>query len=123
MNDKWGIIGRNGKELLPIELDSSPDEFRDGFSRVQKNGWFGFINEKGEYLVEPVFDEAEEFVGGIALVKQNEKWGYIKIDGTYLLEPQFDVAGNFIDEFAKIGLKGRFGKLDTKGNIAWDEEE
>ncbi len=46
---------------------------------VCKNNKWGFINDKGEQIIDFVFDGAVSIETGKAFVKQNDKWGIIKI--------------------------------------------
>ena len=39
--------------------------------RVTKNGKYGFVNQRGDTLVKPVYDYAEEFSDGLALIRKN----------------------------------------------------
>lgn len=63
---------------------------------VKLNGKCGFINSKGETIIEPQFDEALNFsANGLAIVRQNGKWGYIDTTGKMVIQPQFDLACDF----------------------------
>ncbi len=42
---KWGIINKKGTEILPCQYDAI-EGFRSGFARVNKDGFFGFINSQ-----------------------------------------------------------------------------
>lgn len=42
---------------------------------------WGYINTKGEYVVEPKFDNANSFSDGIAWIKIDGKIGYINTKG------------------------------------------
>ena len=55
--------------------------FNEGFARVKKDGKHGYINTKGEQIVECKFDDAYDFNEGFARVKKDGKWGYINTKG------------------------------------------
>ena len=38
---------------------------------------YGFINEFGKIVINPVFDSADYFSEGLAAVELNDKWGFI----------------------------------------------
>ena len=63
---------------------------------VKLNGKCGFINSKGETVIEPQFDTASVFsANGLAIVSQNGKYGYIDSTGKFVIEPQYELAGGF----------------------------
>lgn len=72
---------------------------------VSVDGKYGYINEKGAYIINPMFDEARDFDGNeLALVKVNGKYGYINIYGEYIIEPIFYNASSF-EEDGYAGVK------------------
>ena len=56
-------------------------EFNEGFAAVQKDGKWGYINTKGEQIIECKFDDAYYFNEGFARVEKDGKWGYINTKG------------------------------------------
>ena len=56
-------------------------DFKEGFAAVQKGWQCGYINTKGEQIVECKFDDAYDFNEGFARVKKDGKWGYINTKG------------------------------------------
>lgn len=81
------------------------------------NGKAGYVDENGNWVIEPKFDDVWSFQDGIAKIKLKGKLGLIKSDGTYLLEPQFDYAEYFSNGFAKVKLDGTTKYVDTNGRI------
>ena len=63
-----------------LEFDYAGN-FNEGFSAVKKDGKWGYINTKGEQIVECKFDDAYYFNEGFARVKKDGKWGYINTKG------------------------------------------
>lgn len=53
-NGTWGYIDCNGKEVIPAQFDHAY-EFRRGIAAIKKDSLYGFINEFGEIIIEPVF--------------------------------------------------------------------
>ncbi|MDR1890096.1 MAG: WG repeat-containing protein [Zoogloeaceae bacterium] len=84
----------------------------------------GFINERGEVVIEPQFDGFDGFfVGDMAAVKVGEKWGLVDRQGKLRLKPQFDriyessgiwVVGNKTG----TGIDGyQYGIVNTRGVV------
>lgn len=57
----------------------------------ENNKW-GYINESGEYAIEPIFSKANSFGdNGLAIVQdaETELWGVIDRSGNYVIEPKY----------------------------------
>jgi WG containing repeat len=93
---------RRGKLLkLPGKFQRISN-FSEGLARASKNGKkYGFINERGEWVIPPQFDtseehfphrfgSAEDFNDGVALVLVGEKYGVIDRQGKFIISPQSD---------------------------------
>ncbi|MDU2360332.1 MAG: WG repeat-containing protein, partial [Campylobacter concisus] len=89
--------------------------FNEGFALVEKDGKWGYINTKGEQIVECKFDGARDFHEGFADVKKDGKWGYINTKGEQIIERKFDDAYGFNEGFALVEKDGKYGYINTKG--------
>lgn len=83
----------------------------------------GYINQKGEYIIEPKFDVAFPFVGNYAVVAINQQYGYINKQGEFIIDPKFYRANYFQNGLAKIIIKDeksgekREGFIDKDGKF------
>jgi hypothetical protein len=105
------IKGEVIKELIDVEL-AYP--FFDGLAVIRKNDKYGYIDTKGNILINPIFSSAVSFQNGYAVVcefdKKNNKfvWGIIDKNGKYINDIKFDA----LERFSKNGLaKAKEGKL------------
>ena len=89
--------------------------FSEGFAWVRKDGKWGYINTKGEQIVECKFDDVDYFNEGFAAVRKDGKWGYINTKGEQIVECKFDDAYNFNEGFARVIKDGKWGYINTKG--------
>lgn len=93
--------------------------FRNGPLYVRENGLYGYIDQSGNYVIEPQFSEAKAFSNGVAFVKTTAQlWGLIDESGDYLSEPSFYDAGDFSDNgLACVQDKntGAYGYIDRTG--------
>ena len=98
------------------EFDDARD-FKEGFAVVKKDGKWGYINTKGEQIVECKFDSYSNFNEGFAAVKKDGKWGYINTKGEQIVECKFDGARSFNEGFALVKKDGKYGYINTKGYL------
>lgn len=81
------------KFLLPISilfLFSSCGSKGKLRAPVREDGKYGYIDENGNYIVKPKFQDAWSFIRGSAVVKENGKFGLIDKEGEYIVEPIYD---------------------------------
>ena len=79
------------------------------------NGLYGYVDEKGNWVIPAQFDDAEDFLDGIARIEKDDKVGFIRKDGSYIVEPIFDDAFNFFEGLADVKLNGKVGYIKTDG--------
>ena len=86
---------------------------------------YGYINRKGEIVVEPSFDYADGFYEGKGLVIEEGKFGFINAKGEMVIKPQFDYAEGFSEGLAYAVKGEKAGFIDTNGQfqIDLDKEE
>lgn len=81
---------------------------------------YGYVNEKGKFVIPPVFDEAEPFVGDMAWVKADGLYGMINKHADYVIVPTFS-------ELTRIGNRdlffvrenGLYGVFNQQGEQVW----
>lgn len=91
-DNKYTIIV-NDKEIG--KYDSVGVVTDDGLIAVRENGNWGFINLKGEFVIDPQFVDARSFSGGLAAVYDGSKWGFVDKDGILAIPYQFFDVGYF----------------------------
>lgn len=134
----WRCINTKGQEVLPYQVNECGD-FKDGLAPVAtgaNNGpirpdrW-GFINEKGKFVIAPKFANAQIAGENLIAVQMGKwlnlgkgvqifqpgKWGYINNSGKTLIKPQFDAADPFSEGMAAVKLNGKWGYIDKSGKI------
>ncbi len=83
---------------------------------MSKNNKNGYINTKGEWVIQPIFDSVYNFIDGLARVELNGKYGYIDTRGDWVIQPTFDFIGRFNEGLASARLNNKQGFIDKKGN-------
>lgn len=87
----------------------------NGMCAVCVDGKWGYVNSKGETLINFKFDFACSFSEGFARVNLNKKWGYINESGEYYVTPAFDDTKDFSQGRAAVKLGSKWGFIDDKG--------
>lgn len=99
-----------------------------------KSGKYGYINEKGKYIIDPVYEAAGDFKGDLAYVKMNGKIGFVNRKGDLLVEPRYEASydecksvnrllkdtlhlGDFVTKFLSNTMDGRFKGISSNRTL------
>ena len=95
-DNRIGFINTDGNLAFEERFWNS-SSFHQGLCSVKKRGGkFGVINTKGEWVIEPLYEEIGLFNYGIAPFRQNQKWGLLNQRGEVILSPQFSFINSFL---------------------------
>jgi hypothetical protein len=83
----------------------------------ESEGKYGFMNQEGTLVVEPIYDYAEPFVEGMSVVSKGGKFGYVSKTGEEVIPPYYDDAEPFQNNLAIVGEKLRYGVIDRNGKM------
>jgi len=98
-NDGWTALmwaKRNGHaEIVNFLIANGAIEYEvpeeeapaESLFRVSVNNKWGYINKRGENVINPQFDYVRSFSEGLAPVEIGGKWGYIDKSGDYIWKP------------------------------------
>jgi hypothetical protein len=78
------IAGDRTVFTIPPEMGGY-DRFSEGLVAFAANGKTGYMNQKGEVIIAPKFDEAWMFSEGLAAVRVGAQWGFIDRTGAYVI--------------------------------------
>lgn len=88
LSEKWGACDSCTGEITCVPQWEHCGDFNDdGFSRV-KGGMFGVIDESGDVVIWPEYEDIRIVADGVALVRVYGKWGACGLDGCG--QPQTD---------------------------------
>lgn len=84
--------------------------------------FYGYINERGQFIIPPKFDMAYDFdYNGIAIIENNNLYGVINTRGEYIVEPIYvDIRPYKEGRAIYLNNKG-MGVINDKGNIVTKE--
>lgn len=85
---------------------------------MQQSGKNGYINVKGEVVIQPQFEFTLPFSEGLApACIEREKCGYIDETGKFVVNPQFESVFRFSDGLAAVVVEGKLGYIDKTGKF------
>ena len=131
-----GFADRNGVFVIEPQWYDAAAFSDDGVALViskeeNENGWankrYGFINEKGEYIVPCIYDTATSFYPkGVAIVGLVEngvyKLGVIDKTGKILIEPKYKHIEHITREYILCFTENTQTKYDLSGNVIIEED-
>lgn len=95
--------------------------FVSGLAKVKKNGYYGFIDTNGNFVINPIYDDARSFSKGFAAVAiANCR----QLDGWKEGQRKTDLAWNFIDKNNKKYLqksKENLSSIDKNLNYYFED--
>lgn len=101
----------------------SIDNFCDGLAAFQtESGLTGYINSRGETVIEPVWDGGSYFCEGLARVKRGDYYGYIDESGNIVVSPVWTSAGNYSGGYASVSNGTHSALIDPDGNLVLEPE-
>jgi hypothetical protein len=77
----------------------------------------GFINQKGVFVIQPLFEAAQDFQEDLAAVRAGGKWGFINREGVFVIPPRFDQTQSFQEGLAAVMIDGKWGFIDRTGSL------
>lgn len=127
---KFGLIDKDGQQVVPMEYDAMQDGFSDGLKVVGKldvkhGKWsYGFIDATGKVVIPLKFSMAGTFNEGLCAVKDNEhkhNVAFINIAGDIVIPyiEKSDLFGMpmFNDGACILRCSGKAGAIGKDGSV------
>lgn len=80
------------------------------------SGLWGYINGKGDVVIDCRFCAANDFSEGFAAVRIGDKWGFADNYGKMVTAFRFDAVRDFHESYAAVSQKGKWGFIDSEGH-------
>jgi len=128
-DELWGLARADRSWLVEPKFEEV-DPLSDGLSRVKLNGKFGFVDETGHFVIEPIFDKAWSFKPGFirTAAARDGVYGMIDKSGEWVFQTKYrevrPANSSFLD--GDITEKsfgwhfeegGRWGLLNPNGDV------
>jgi hypothetical protein len=78
---------------------------------------YGFVDNAGDWVIEPQYDFAGHFIDGLAVIEQAGQYGFIDPTGAIVIEPEYDFAADFAFGLAAVVVDGEAGFIDPTGQM------
>lgn len=93
---KYLLLSATGEELTDAVFDDVKPFRESGACTAAKLGTlWGYINQAGEWIIEPKFEDADAFACGFAPVYDGETWSYIDEAQNVIIEGRWEQAMPF----------------------------
>ncbi len=112
----FGYRDASGDEVIPARFLLAAPQFCDGLSWVKDDsGLVGYIDRRGEYVIQPTYYAAADFCDGMGSVTRidDRGWplrGYVSADGRLVVPPRFHSVENFRGSYTMVGEEVEFSK-------------
>lgn len=113
IDPKGDVVTRFAKEIDYVGV------FRNGLAPARKNEKYGYINKKGETVIEFKYLDAKEFNGGVAFATDNDAdlWQCIDTQGNVV----FEIISSFIvpmgHGYIQAHKEDKVGIINAKGEV------
>ena len=77
------VFGGGNLSVLLLKRD-----YKDAdIARARYNKMMGYVDKKGEWIIQSELEKIENWVNGIARVRKSGRWGYVNLDGKWIVQP------------------------------------
>lgn len=101
---------------LSLELQQI-DDFSEGLASAKKDGKWGYIDKKGNVVIDFIYENAGDFSEGLAPVKKDGKAGYINTKGEVVVDLKYRNTYSFSNGYGVIQDGIYCGAIDKDGNV------
>lgn len=97
-HNKMGLMNVKGKKITEPIFDKGFAQFSEGLAAVAVDCKYGYINKKGDFVINPEYISADDFSYGYASVKKDNKYGFINKNNELIINYDYDYPGRFTKE-------------------------
>ena len=113
---KKGLLDRDGKWIIPLEILEMKKSSNDGGINIAKlNDKWGLLDRvEGKWIIEPVYDMMDRYLDSIFIVKEGDKMGALDSKGRWIMPHIFDLVkdpyyNHYKDGLAEVKYAGKMG--------------
>lgn len=118
LNDKFGCIDRKGNMVIQPTWDYILRGYKNKQLLVEKDSLYGFIDCKGQIIINPQYQDADLFREGLAAVSNGRKYGFIDLKGDTVIPFLYDdTFMGFKNGLSDVTLNDSCGYIDKQGKV------
>nr|WP_237391880.1 WG repeat-containing protein [Paenibacillus dendrobii] len=117
---KWGFINVDGDIIIDCKFDKgiyASWGFSEGLVNVVIDGKAGFIDDCGEFIIEPKYEAASPFRNGYSIVKKNDRYGMINKKGEWVVLPSFNSLSHPQDGLIRFEQDYKVGFININSSV------
>lgn len=111
------VIILNALILFIICFIQSHQEQPTSLFRIVQYDRTGYMNEKGDIIIQPTYQVGNDFSDGLAAVRKNGWYGFIDMHGKFVIKPAYDFATDFKNGVALVYKEGKPLFIDKQGTV------
>ncbi|MDA0321566.1 MAG: WG repeat-containing protein [Verrucomicrobia bacterium] len=113
------LYSYTGETVLSPDLEADlielPQDFVQGYGRIQSKGKAGLITSRGRIAIPCRYEDVGVVADGLVPAEMDGRWGYLDLDGTWRIKPVYGEAHPFSGGVAAARKDGRVGYIDQDG--------
>ena len=117
---KWGLMGENGRLVLPCSYDDIQFLENTDSTIVQlyiRKTRYGLIDTLGKLTINAIYDEIGPVRESRLAVQENTYWGFADANGILKVKCNYEAVQAFQEGLAAIKQNGYWGFIDRAGNL------
>jgi len=125
-DDKYGVVNRIGKEILPIKYDEITqmeslwgpwDHENRGLFRIKLGNKYGVCDSLGNVLTEAKYNRLDKYILGLSAAYKDEGVGYVNKKGDEVVSVKYDLLIRAFNGLYIIYKNDKFGAMDSTGTV------
>ena len=119
VDDLYGMLNTKFKYAIQPIFYGLSNMGDNGLAVAQQteDGLCGYVNSKGDWKIQPIYEYAEPFRNGLAIIELGDKEGVINDNGEFIIPPTYDNLKDVGDGLTAYRLSEKWGVLDKKGKV------
>lgn len=110
---KYGLINIQGKILFRPQFDDMT--VSNSSALVKVGNLFGFVDNKGKWLMKPKYKGAQPFYKGTAVVQDSGQFLLLNKQGQRIIAETFDTIWSFKNDVAVVAKNKKWGFINYQG--------
>ena len=100
---------------IAVLLAVAQDDHRILEPQQKYSGKYGYVNQKGLFMIPAKFDDARQFRQGFGAVEMDGKWGFVNHRGKLVVPCKYTTVLDFNGGYAIVRMGDKWGAVNTQG--------